>query len=100
MKAFIKTEKIIKFGDIEVQKQKFHQHKEATSIKNIDINKIVVSNKVSFGKKEFKYLICYKVAKEIRPLCIFRPKMSAYRKDFDKTKYDIFDKSWWIIRKT
>ena len=25
--------KIIKFGDIEIQKQKFHQYKEPTSIK-------------------------------------------------------------------
>ena len=40
---------IIKFGDIEIKKQKFHQHKKPISIKNIDINKIVVSNKASFG---------------------------------------------------
>ena len=53
-------EKVIKFGDIEIEKQKFHQHKEPISIKNIDINKIVVSNKVSFGKKGFKYFIGYK----------------------------------------
>ena len=50
-------EKIIKFGDIEIQKQKFRQHKAPISIKNRDINKIVVSNKVSFGKKAFKYFI-------------------------------------------
>ena len=48
---------IIKFEDIEIEKQKFHQHKRPISIKNIDINKIVVSNKVSFGKKSFKYFI-------------------------------------------
>ena len=42
---------IIKFWDIEIQKQKFHQHKEPISIENIDINKILVSNKISFGKK-------------------------------------------------
>ena len=29
-------EKIIKFGDIETEKQKFHQHKETVSIKNIE----------------------------------------------------------------
>ena len=46
-------EKVIKFGDIETQKRKFHQHKEPISIKNIDINEIVVSNKTSFGKKGF-----------------------------------------------
>ena len=83
-------EKIIKFGDIEIQKQKFHQHKAPISIKNIDINKIVVTNKVSFGKKAFKYFIGYKDSKKIKPLCIFLPKMSAYRKDFDETKYMSF----------
>ena len=44
---------IIKLGDIEIEKQKFHQHKRPILIKNIDINKIVVSNNVSFGKKGF-----------------------------------------------
>ena len=58
-------ERIIKFGDIEIQKQKFLQHKRPFSIKNININKIVVSNKVSFGKKGFKYFICYKDAKKL-----------------------------------
>ena len=82
---------IIKFGDIEIEKQKFHQHKLLISIKTRGINKIVVSNKVSFGKKGFKYFIGYKDAK-IRPLCIFLPKMSAYRRDFDETKYVFFDK--------
>ena len=57
-------EKIIKFGDTEIQKQKFHQYKEPISIKTIDINTIVVSNKVSFGKKVFKYFTGYKDAKK------------------------------------
>ena len=55
-------------------------------IDNININKIVVSNKVSYGKKCFKCFISYKGAKNVRPLCIFLPKTSAYRRDFDKTK--------------
>ena len=78
---------IFKFGDIEIQKQKLHLHEKPISIKNIDINKIVVSNKVSFGKEGFKYFIGYKDAK-IR----FLLKMNAYKKDFDKTKYVFFDK--------
>ena len=57
-------EKIIKFGDNEIQKQTFHQHKRPISIKNIDTNKMVLSNKVSFGKKGFKYFIGYKSAKK------------------------------------
>ena len=72
---------IVKFCDIEIEKQKFHQYKRPISIKNIDINKTVESNKASLGeKKGFKYLIAYKDDKKIRPLCIFLPKMSAYRK--------------------
>ena len=52
----------------------------------INVNKIILSDKISFVKKDFKYFIGYKVAKKIRPVCIFLPKMNAYRKDFDKTK--------------
>ena len=56
---------IIKFGDIEIERQKFYQHRRPISIKNIDINKTVVSNKVSFGKKGFKYFIVYKHPKKL-----------------------------------
>ena len=77
---------------MKIQKQKFHQHKRNTSIKDIDINKIVVSKQVSFGKEGFKYFIGYKDAKKIRPLCIFLPKMTTYRRNFDETKYIFLDK--------
>ena len=46
-----------------------------------------IVSKVSICKKEFKYLIGYKYAKKIRPLCTFLPKMTAYRKDFDEIKF-------------
>ena len=55
---------LIKIGDIKIEKQKFYQYKRPISIKNIDINKIVVSNKVYFGKNGFKYFIGYKDAKK------------------------------------
>ena len=87
MNAYIKMEEIIKFGDIEIEKQKFHQYKEPILIKNRDINKIIVSNEVSFGKKRCKYFIDYKDAKKLRPLCIFLLKMTAYIKYFDETKF-------------
>ena len=81
---------VIKFGDIEIQKEKFHQNEGPILIKNVDTDKIVVSNKVPFDKKRFKYFIGYKDAKKIKALCIFLPKMTAYRKDFDDTKYISF----------
>ena len=90
MKADIKMEEITKLDDIETEKQKFHPHKETFSINNIHTNKIAISNKVSFGKKGFKYFIGNKDAKKIWPLCIFLPKMTAHRKDFDETKFILF----------
>ena len=52
LKSYIKKEKtIINFSDSKMQKQKCHQHKGPISIKNVDINKVKVSNKVPFGKK-------------------------------------------------
>ena len=63
LETYIKMGKVIKFGDIEIQKQKFYEHKEPISIKNIYINKIVVSNNIYFGKKVFKYVIRYKDSK-------------------------------------
>ena len=36
MNLYVKMEKaVIKFADIEIEKQKFHQHKRPISIKNI-----------------------------------------------------------------
>ena len=66
-------------------KQKPYSNKQL-----ININKIVVSNKVSFGKKVLKYFIGYKDDRKIRLLCVFLPKMSAYWRDFDETKYMSF----------
>ena len=62
MKAYVKMQKktIKKLGDIEIQKLKNHYHKG-----DVDINKIVVSNKVCFGKKRFKDFIGYKETKRI-----------------------------------
>ena len=52
----------MKLYDTEIEKYKFHQYKSPISTDNIDNNKIVVSNKVSFGKKDFRYFIGYKHA--------------------------------------
>ena len=79
MISYIKIKKYIyiKFDDIEIQKQNIYRHKRPISIKNIDINKTVVSYKVPFGKKGLKYFISYQDAKKVRSLCIFLPEMSA-----------------------
>ena len=39
---------------------------------------MVVANKFSFGKQDFKYFICYKDDRKIIPLFIFCPEMTIY----------------------
>ena len=53
----MKKKTVAKFGDIEIKKQKFQQYKRPILTTNIDINKVVVSNKISFCKNNFKYFI-------------------------------------------
>ena len=46
-----------------------------------EISNIVVSNKVNFRKRGFKYFIGYKDGKNVRPLCLMLPNMSAFSRD-------------------
>ena len=46
---------VIKFGGIEIEKQKINKHKSLVLVINIDIYKILKSNKISFGKEGYKY---------------------------------------------
>ena len=48
---------IITFGNTEVEKYKFQQCKNPVSIYDVNINRVVVSKKVPFGKKGFKHFI-------------------------------------------
>ena len=57
----------IRFDDTEIEEYRFHQYKRPISINNIDINKMIASNKFLFDKQDFKYFIGYKNNKEIRP---------------------------------
>ena len=66
LKSYVKMDKkIIKFDDTEIEIHKFHQYERPISIDNINANKIIVSNKISFGKNDFKYFIGYKDAKKL-----------------------------------
>ena len=60
----------------EIKEYKFHQYKTPILINDIDINKIIVSNKLPFVKQDFKYPIGYKDAIKIKPLCVLHAKIS------------------------
>ena len=52
-------------GDIEMEQQKFHQHKRPISIKNIDINKIIVSKKYLLVKQDLNISLDAKILKKL-----------------------------------
>ena len=63
LKQYIKMDKkIINFDDTEIEEFEFHEYKSPILINDINIDKIVVSDKLPFGKQDFKYFIGYKDA--------------------------------------
>ena len=50
---------ILAFGEIEIEKNKFCRHKGPTFLKDVDIEKVLLSNKISSGEKTYKYFNGY-----------------------------------------
>ena len=78
--------KVIDFGDKQINKKDFYNNKKQFKIKDIDINKILVSEPESHGNKNAKkYIIGYS-NDIIRPIRIFLTQMNGYVKCFDDNK--------------
>ena len=43
---------ILTFGDTEIEKNKFYRYKSPIFLKDVNIEKLLVSNKISFGEKK------------------------------------------------
>ena len=79
--------KSINFDDKKINESNFYKNKKLFNLHDIDVNKILVSKKESYGtKKSLKYLIGYNDDDAIRPLCIKLPQMKVYVKHFDSNK--------------
>ena len=77
--------KNIKFDDKKVKKKWILQKQKSNSIDDIDINKILISKKESYGtNNSFKYFIGYNDNDVVRPLCVRLPQMSGYARKFDE----------------
>ena len=62
---------ILSFGEIEIKRNKFYRNKTS---KDVDTEKVLVSNKVYFGEKIYKYFIGYLYNDhEVKPLHIIVP---------------------------
>ena len=73
----------IKFGDVVVDKNQFYSSKNTLSLRDVDLDKVVVSNKWKINESTCKYYVGYRKDDLIRPLCVIMPQMSGYIKYFD-----------------
>ena len=79
--------KSINFEDKKINKSNFYKNKKLFSIHDLDVNKILVSKKESYGtKNSLKYFIGYNDDDVIRPVCIKLPEIIGYVKHFDSNK--------------
>ena len=70
---------------MKLKKNKFHQHKTPICLRDVDIEKVLVSNKISFIEKIYKYFIGYLYNdNEVKSLHIMLPNTSAYVKHYDE----------------
>ena len=79
----------MRFGDVKIEKKECHSSKKAVDVKDVDINKILVSNEFAFSKNkktESKYFIRHKMGKKIKPLFVTVPQISRYLNKVKKKK--------------
>ena len=79
------SNKILMFGDIAIKKNKFYLYKSPFTLRGVDIEKVLVSPKISFGEKNYIYIIGHlHNDNRVKPLHIMPPKTSAYIKGYDE----------------
>ena len=84
------SKEMLMFRDIELKKKTLPQ-KNSYFLKDVDIEKIFVSNKISFGEKNYKYFIDYLYNdNKVKPLHMILPKASAYVKSWTNKKHVFF----------
>ena len=82
----------INFADRKIIKKVFYRSRKPFNVDDIDVNKILISNEVVYGRKiSLKYFIEYIDEDDvIRPLCLKLPQMIGCLKEFD----DSMTMSW------
>ena len=73
------------FGDIEVSRKEFYESKKATNLKEVEVDKIIVSNKIKRNNETSKIFIDYMddISGIVTPICIILPQMSSWIKYFE-----------------
>ena len=94
---------MFKIGQKEVTTKDFYEQRQTTDLFTIDVNKVVVSDKVSCNNgKDCLYIVGYQVNEALTPLSIKTPKdifsygVSQYNKNSAYTKsFNVFEEKAW-----
>ena len=70
------------FGNIVLRKENFHESKKGIKLKDVNVDKIVVSNKIKVNDEISKVFIGY-TDENVIPLCLLLPQMSGWIKYFE-----------------
>ena len=104
------SEKTLKFNNIRLNEKEFHKSKELIDLLSVDLDQIVISDKVKHNNEVFKNFIGYQKGEIVKPLCIILPQMSEYIKHFenggksmsflikDDEVWDKYEKIWDVIK--
>ena len=87
----------LKFGDIEIKKQKFRSSKGLIDIGHVNIDKIVISVEFSWTKNCSRYFSCYQTIKKLHHY-LSCSQNKLFCEKFDDTKTMCFllkDKNHW-----
>ena len=69
---------ILTFADTEIEQDKFYPHKSPIYVEDIDIEKVLVFDKISSDEKKYKYFIGYLYNDyKVKPWHMMLPETSA-----------------------
>ena len=77
---------VLRYGEICINKNEFHKITTSNNIDEVDINRIILFDKTSYGNRDsFKYYIGYRHKNEAlpSPLNTEIPQLTGYTKNFD-----------------
>ena len=77
------SEKTLKLNNIKLDKKEFHKSKEPIDLILVNVDQIVVSDKLKHSAEGYKYFIGYQENEIVKPLCIILTQMSGYIKYFE-----------------
>ena len=78
------SKKVLTFGGIGIERKKFYRHKSRIFFKDVDIEKVLVSKKISSSEINYKNFIGYLYNDhKVKPLYIMLQKVNAYVKGYD-----------------